>query len=105
MGTVEINTAFLYSTVNRLWLRFVATVFLIVLFGTQEAKSTEPDLQLWMPVQLIHPVGEKWAVSMQAETRLKEDISEFSQLVLKPAINHHFNDTLALQYVTVTDRA
>jgi hypothetical protein len=66
------------------------------ILGSQDAYSTEPDLQLWVPVQFIHPVGEKWAVSMQAETRLKEDISEFSQLVLKPAINHHFNDTFAL---------
>ena len=65
-------------------------------FDIQSAVSTEPDLQLWAPVQLIHPVGEKWAISMQTEVRLQEDISEFSQLVLKPAINHHFNDTFAL---------
>lgn len=80
---------------DRRWLRLVAIVLLTGLFGIQEAESSEPDLQLWMPVQLIHPVGEKWAVSMQAEPRLQDDISEFSQLVLKPALNYHFNETFA----------
>jgi len=78
------------------FLRVVAFVLMVVSFGSQEARSTEPDLQLWMPVQFIHPVGEKWAVSIQAETRLQDDISEFSQFVLKPALNYHFNETFAL---------
>jgi hypothetical protein len=77
-------------------LRLVAAVVLMCLIYTQQASSTEPDLQLWFPVQLIHQVGEKWAVSMQTEVRLQDDISEFSQLVLKPALNYHFNQTFAL---------
>jgi hypothetical protein len=32
---------------------------------------------------------------MQIEPRLKDDISEFSQLVYKPALNYHFNSTWA----------
>ncbi len=67
------------------WLYVLLAFALISIFGAQDAYSTEPDLQLWVPVQYIHPVGEKWAFSMQAETRLQDDISEFSQLVLKPA--------------------
>jgi len=74
----------------------VAAIALTCLVCTPEASSSEPDLQLWFPVSFIHPVGEKWAVSMQTELRLKDDISEFSELVYKPALNYHFNETFAL---------
>ena len=84
------------KSVGSLSLYVFGLLALTSFFGAHDAYSTEPDLQLWAPVQFIHPVGEKWAFSMQAETRLQDDISEFSQLVLKPAINHHFNDTFAL---------
>ena len=72
-------------------------VFLVisVLFVADKAKSAEPDLQLWAPVQFIHPIGEMWTASMQTELRLQDDISEFSQLVLKPALNFHLSETYA----------
>ena len=78
------------------WLHVVSFLALVSMIGAPPVGSAEPDLQLWVPVQLIHPVGKKWAVSIQAETRLQDDISEFSQFVLKPAVNYHFNDRFAL---------
>ena len=60
------------------------------------AGAAEPDLQMWTPIQLIHPFSERCSASMQIEPRLKDDISEFSELVYKPAINFHFNETWAL---------
>jgi hypothetical protein len=59
-------------------------------------QAAERDLGLWIPVQFIHPFGEAWSVSLQTEVRLKDNISEFSELILKPAINYHFNETWAL---------
>lgn len=73
-----------------------AVVMLTVLSVASNAKASEPDLQLWFPTQFIHPFSECLSVSMQTEVRLKNDISEFSQLVYKPALNFHFNDTWAL---------
>jgi hypothetical protein len=81
---------------GRLAVRLVAVAALTFLLGTKDAKSAEPDLQLWFPVQFINPVGEDWSVSMQTELRLRDDISEFSQLVYKPALNYHFNSTWAV---------
>jgi hypothetical protein len=61
-----------------------------------DADSAEPDLQLWFPAQFIHPCSENLSISLQIEPRLRDDISEFSQLVYKPALNYHFNDNWAL---------
>jgi hypothetical protein len=75
----------------------VGAISLLASLGVpQNAHSTEPDLQFWFPVQVIHPFAEDWSVSMQTEPRLKDDISEFSQLVYKPALNYHFNETWAV---------
>jgi hypothetical protein len=57
------------------------------------AKAADDDFQMWVPVQIVHPFGEEWAASMQAEVRLKDDISEFSELVLKPALHYHFEES------------
>lgn len=73
-----------------------ALIFGYCLLNTGEARAQDADLQMWFPVQLIHSCGDRWSVSMQAEIRLQDDISEYSQLVLKPAINYHFNETWAL---------
>lgn len=73
-----------------------AVSLLAVLAVPPDGHATEPDLQLWLPVQVIHPIEEDWSISMQTELRLKDDISEFSQLVYKPALNYHFNETWAV---------
>lgn len=74
---------------------FSVPIVALLLFA-QEARSQKPDLQLWTPVQVIHRIDDDWTVSMQTELRLQDDISEFSELILKPALNHHFNETFAL---------
>lgn len=61
------------------------------LLNVQYVKSAPPDLQLWLPTQIIHPIGKDWAISMNTEVRLQDDISEFSRLVYKPALNYHFS--------------
>jgi hypothetical protein len=76
-------------------LRLSALVVLLVSGLTMPALAADPDLQLWIPIQLIHPVDEHWELSMQVEPRLESDISEFSELVYKPAINYHFNEAFA----------
>ncbi|MCO8123735.1 DUF2490 domain-containing protein [Stieleria sp. TO1_6] len=51
-----------------------------------------------MPVQVVHPMGGQWVASMQTEVRLKDDVSEFSELILKPALNLHLNDRFAFSF-------
>jgi hypothetical protein len=84
------------TAVGRRSVRVVAIAILTMLLGAGGAESADPDLQLWFPVQLIHPLSQQWSVSMQTELRLQDDISEFSELVYKPALNYHFNDTWAV---------
>ena len=64
-------------------------------FGAVSSRAADQDLQLWFPVQVVHPVKETWALSMQAEVRLQDDITEFSQLVLKPGVHYHLNPAWA----------
>jgi hypothetical protein len=73
----------------------ITLALLMVLSFAIPAQSADPDIQLWFPIQLIHPVDEHWELSMQVEPRLENDISDFSQLVYKPAVNYHFNRTFA----------
>jgi hypothetical protein len=73
----------------------ITLALLMVSWLATPAQSAEPDLQLWFPIQLIHPLDAHWELSMQVEPRLQNDISEFSQLVYKPAVNYHFNRTFA----------
>jgi hypothetical protein len=80
----------------RLAVRFFAVAVLTLLLDTKDAKSAEPDLQLWFPVQVVHPLGEDWTVSMQTELRLRNEISELSELIYKPALNYHFSPTWAM---------
>lgn len=61
-------------------------------FGNVSSPAAEEGLRFWMPVQVIHPLTDKLSFSMQAEIRLQDDISEFSELVLKPGLNYHFNE-------------
>jgi hypothetical protein len=69
--------------------RWTVAAVLATLLGTMDAKSADDDLQFWFPVQIIHPVNDRLSLSMQTELRLKDDISEFSQLVYKPAVHYH----------------
>jgi hypothetical protein len=71
----------------------IALAVLTLLLSAADAKSANPDFQLWFPAQFIHQWGEKLTVSMQIEPRLEDDITEFSELVYKPALNYHFNPT------------
>ena len=77
--------------------RFAVALLSVVSFSSATV-AADPDLQLWFPSQLIHPIDEHWAASMQIEPRLREDISEMSALIYKPAINYHFNETCAFSF-------
>ena len=76
--------------------RIVALSVLIFLLGSPCAQAADQDLQLWFPLQVIHPIKEKWALSMQVEVRFKDDITEFSELVLKPGVHYHPNPSWGL---------
>ncbi len=86
-----------YSHFRRgLIVRLLALAVLAMLVDTKQVTSADSDLQLWFPVQFIHPVGEVWAFSMQTELRLQNSISDVSELIYKPAVNYHFNPTWGL---------
>jgi hypothetical protein len=78
----------------------VALGLLIAVGCLYSARAADSDFQLWAPVQVVHSINDAWDLSMQVELRLRDDISDFSQLVLKPAANFKINDTwtLALGY-------
>lgn len=60
--------------------------------GFVESAEAEEDLQLWFPTQIIHPLTDDLNASMQVEERFQDDIHLFSELVVKPALNYHFDD-------------
>ena len=67
------------SRSTRQWMS-VCTLAIAALTGlTRPAglHAADPDLQLWFPTQLIHPLGDRLSASMQTELRLQNNISEF----------------------------
>jgi hypothetical protein len=68
-------------------------IALALLTCVSRAKAAGDDFQMWVPVQIVHPFGEEWVASMQTEVRLKDDISEFGELVLKPALHYHLDES------------
>jgi hypothetical protein len=76
--------------------QWIPVLVVAIVISSECAAAADNDLQLWSPMQFIYPVGQTWDISMQVEPRLQENISEFSQLVYKPAINYHFNSTWAI---------
>jgi hypothetical protein len=96
MKESESNSGVSCLAPGRLSVRIAALAALTLLLGTREAQSADDDLQLWFPVQIVHPFGEDWSASFQTELRLQDDISEFGELVFKPALNYHFDSTWAL---------
>ena len=57
-----------------------------------QAREAEEDLRIWAPMEFIHPLGEDWSVSLQVESRVRDNVSEFDEVVYKPAVNYHFKD-------------
>ena len=45
--------------IGRCLLGVLGIIASMLVFCPQAAKAADPDLQLWFPVQFIHPVGEK----------------------------------------------
>ena len=76
--------------------RVVAIALFTFLGYSTAARSAEPDLHLWFPVQVIHPLCDDLTVSMQTELRLQDNISEQNELIYKPALNYHFDPTWAV---------
>ena len=73
--------------------RLVVVMLLTGFLEVPAARAADQDVQMWFPVQIIHPFGEAWTVSMQTELRLQDSLHEFSELVLKPGLHYHPNES------------
>jgi hypothetical protein len=58
------------------------------------ADAVEQDVQQWSLLFANHHFDERWAGSFQIENRMRDDISEFDELILKPGGYYRFTDTV-----------
>jgi hypothetical protein len=73
------------------------------------AASAEQDLQSWNAVEYTHRVDENWALGLQGEVRFKDNISTYSEAILKPAAYYYFSDEfylgLGYKHISENDKA
>ena len=81
----------IHATRFGLFVRCMIIVATLFGFGAASSDAAEQDLQFWFPVQVIQPIKEKWALSVQAEIRLEDNISEFSEFVVKPGLHYAYH--------------
>lgn len=60
-------------------------------FPAAAAGQVQQDLQLWNLADLQHSFDDRWRSSFQWEIKFADDISEFSELILKPAGTFNFS--------------
>lgn len=78
----------LFST-TRQATRLMAVMLFIGSLSVPAARAADKDTRLWVPVQLINPYSDAWTVSMHTELRWQDNLSEFGDLILSPAIHYH----------------
>jgi hypothetical protein len=80
--------------------RGVCAVALGLVFPAAAAGQAQQDLQLWNLADLQHSFDDRWRSSFQWEIKFADDISEFSELILKTAGTYNFSPktSLALGY-------
>lgn len=66
-------------------LQGLCAVAMGLVFPAGAAGQVQQDLQLWNLADLQHSFDDRWGSSFQWEIRFADDISEFSELILKPA--------------------
>jgi hypothetical protein len=80
-GTVRLGTA----------LQGLCAVAMGFVFPAAAAGQVQQDLQLWNLADLQHSFDDRWRSSFQWEIKFADDISEFSELILKPAGTFNFS--------------
>jgi hypothetical protein len=80
-GTVRLGTA----------LQGLCAVAMGFVFPAAAAGQAQQDLQLWNLADLQHSFDDRWRSSFQWEIKFADDISEFSELILKPAGTFNFS--------------
>jgi hypothetical protein len=80
-GTVRLGTA----------LQGLCAVAMGFVFPAAAAGQVQQDLQLWNLADLQHSFDDRWRSSFQWEIKFADDLSEFSELILKPAGTFNFS--------------
>ena len=85
------------------WFRWVAKVPLgtlaililaLAMAAPLPARGAEQDLQQWSLILFNHHIDERWAASFQVENRVADNITQFNELILKPAGYYQFTKSL-----------
>ena len=58
--------------------------------------TVKQDSQLWAPIYLTVPLSTSFIGYMEVNPRFGDDVSELSQLILRPAIGYKLTDHLSL---------
>ncbi len=77
---------------------FAGSLFTLLCLGVGQvvwAEHDVDDLSLWMPVTLELPVTDKVSTSLQLESRLDNNLRDFSGLRIIPGIEYALNDHVA----------
>ena len=78
-------------------------IFLVILllstsfvFTSNKANAIKNDLQLWTPVYSEFPIKGKFFGYFEVQPRIGDDVSDFDQLIIRPAFGYKLNEHIKL---------
>ena len=74
----------------------ILLTMLLVFISNCPCKAIENDLGLWTPVWITLPINKKLSGSLEISPRSQDNVTQFNQLFIRPALTYHLNDKLSL---------
>lgn len=96
-----------YTTNNKLWITTLILCTLFISNGFSQDDDDYKDLESWTAVNLKYKLTKKWAFDLEAQIRLKDDISEiseyFGELNTTYAVSKKFKLGGGIRYIKEND--
>ena len=74
----------------------VLLAILLISLTNYSCKAVENDLGLWTPVFITLPINKRFSSQLEINPRLQDNVTQFHQLFIRPALTYHLSDKLSL---------
>ena len=76
--------------------QLILLIILLTFINSGPCKAVENDLGLWAPVWITLPVNKKVSSLLEISPRSQDNVTQFNQLFIRPALTYRLNDKLSL---------
>ena len=76
--------------------KYLLLTLVLISFNYLPCKAVENDLGLWTPTWITLPINKKVSSLLEISPRSQDNVTQFNQLFIRPALIYHLNDKLSL---------